>query len=63
MTLPETAVADAIVGLKAIGIEAAEIGTAERTDGNPVVSLDGETVTPPVEDDLYALWAAADATE
>ncbi|WP_254768982.1 AIR synthase family protein [Salinilacihabitans rarus] len=60
-TVPASAVDDCLDALADAGIEAAEIGAVR--EGDPVLDLDGETVADPVEDDLYPLWAAADADE
>lgn len=54
--VPESAVAEALADLETAGIDAAVIGTVEAAD-EPALVLDGETITEPVRDELYALWA------
>ena len=58
-TVPRATVGDCLEALADEGIEAAEIGEVQGGDGG--LKLDGETITGPVEDDLYSLWEAADA--
>ena len=53
--VPEAAVDGALTDLDAAGIEAAVIGRVEATD-EPALVLDGEGITEPVRDELYALW-------
>ncbi len=60
-TVPEASVADAIDALEDAGVTAAEIGTV--SEGEPELVLDGDSIVGPIKDDLYPLWAAADATE
>ncbi|WP_255168205.1 AIR synthase family protein [Natrononativus amylolyticus] len=60
-TVPTAAVEDCLEALADAGLEAAEIGTVR--EGEPGLELDGETVTGPIEDDLYPLWAAVDAED
>ncbi|AGB38506.1 AIR synthase family protein [Natronococcus occultus] len=62
-TVPEDAVGDALVDLEDAGLEAAEIGTVEEateSDDGFALELGSETITEPVQDDLYPLWEAAD---
>ncbi|WP_265108143.1 AIR synthase family protein [Halosolutus halophilus] len=59
--VPHDSIAEAIDALADAGIEAAEIGTVRA--GDPELVLDGESIVGPVEDDLYPLWAAADAAD
>lgn len=54
--VPEAAVDDALAALDAAGIDAAVIGSIEAAD-EPALVLDGEEITEPVRDELYALWA------
>lgn len=58
-TVPESDVDAALDGLEATGHEAAAIGTVR--EGDAVLELGDETIREPVEDDLYPLWADADA--
>ncbi|WP_222917716.1 AIR synthase family protein [Natrinema sp. SYSU A 869] len=61
-TVPDDAVAECLVALEDVGIEAAEIGIVRDLDGgDPELRLDGESITEPIEDDLYPLWESADA--
>ncbi|GAB3029323.1 AIR synthase family protein [Natronobiforma cellulositropha] len=59
-TVPGDALEDALESCRAIGLEVADIGSV--TDGEGV-AFGAETVDAPPEDDLYSLWAAADAEE
>ncbi|SFC45799.1 hydrogenase expression/formation protein HypE [Halobiforma haloterrestris] len=52
---------EALEALSSAGIEAATVGTV--AEGEPELVLDDEVIGEPVADDLYPLWAAADATE
>jgi hydrogenase expression/formation protein HypE len=54
--VPEGAVEAALAGLSSAELEAAVIGTLEAAD-EPALVLDGEPITEPVRDELYALWA------
>ena len=53
-TVPEESVDEATDALEAAGITVAEIGTVE--DGDDPVLLDGEPISEPIKDELYALW-------
>lgn len=53
--MPQPAVAEALAELEAAGVEAAVIGSVEAAD-EPALVLDGEEITAPVRDELYALW-------
>ncbi|MFB6094663.1 MAG: AIR synthase family protein [Halanaeroarchaeum sp.] len=53
--VPEDAVEGVLSDLAEAGIEAADIGTVESAEDVPLY-LDGEAITDPVRDDLYALW-------
>lgn len=57
-TVPDDEVDDALDALEADGLEAAAIGTVEA--GNPELRMGSESITDPVVDDLYPLWAAVD---
>ncbi|ARS89101.1 AIR synthase family protein [Natrarchaeobaculum aegyptiacum] len=57
-TVPDDEVDDALADLEAAGLEAAAIGTVEA--GEPELRLGSESITEPVVDDLYPLWAAVD---
>jgi len=46
--------ADALATLADEGIDAVDIGRVEA--GEACVDLDGERVTEPIRDDVYALW-------
>ena len=58
-TVPDEACGDALEALEAAGLDAAVIGTVE--DGEPGLDLGEESITEPVQDDLYPLWEQADA--
>lgn len=58
-TVPEADCEDALAALEAAGREGAEIGVVR--EGEAVLELGTETIREPIEDDLYPLWAAADA--
>ncbi|ELY81685.1 AIR synthase-related protein domain protein [Natrinema gari JCM 14663] len=61
-TVPADAVDDCLVSLADAGLAAAEIGTVRDCDGSdPALSLDGESVTEPIADDLYPLWERVDS--
>jgi hydrogenase expression/formation protein HypE len=61
-TVPADAVEDCLAALADAGIEATRIGTVRGLEGgDPELRLGGESITGPIEDDLYPLWAAADA--
>ncbi len=63
-TVPGDAVAGRLAALSDAGIEAAEIGTVRELEGGePELRLDGESITGPIEDDLYPLWERADADD
>ncbi|SEW09362.1 AIR synthase family protein [Natrinema salifodinae] len=65
-TVPEDAADDCLAALEDANIEAAEIGTVQSLDGDgdePELVLGGESITEPIEDDLYPLWEAADADD
>ncbi|QSW99606.1 AIR synthase family protein [Haloterrigena alkaliphila] len=57
-TVPGDAVEDCLAALADAGLECAEIGTVEA--GDPALVLGGESITEPIEDDLYPLWERAD---
>ncbi|WP_049921316.1 AIR synthase family protein [Halopiger djelfimassiliensis] len=57
-TVPDDRLADSLAALEDAGIDAAEIGVVRA--GDPELLLDGASITDPVEDDLYPLWAAAE---
>lgn len=54
-TVPGDSVASVLEDLEAAGIEAAEIGRVTEAN-TPHVMLDGEEITEPRRDALYALW-------
>lgn len=54
-TVPEVAHEPALAALEDAGIDAATIGTIETAE-TPALVLDGEPITEPVRDQLYALW-------
>ena len=60
-TVPSEAVDDCLESLAEAGLEGAEIGTVG--EGAFELVLDGESITDPIEDDLYPLWEAADADD
>ncbi|WP_436344768.1 AIR synthase family protein [Natronorubrum sp. FCH18a] len=60
-TVPSDAVDDCLAALSDAGLEGAEIGSVH--EGAFALGLDGESITDPVEDDLYPLWAAADSED
>ncbi|MGQ3410938.1 AIR synthase family protein [Natrinema sp. LN54] len=63
-TVPADAVDDCLAALEDAELEAAAIGTvSDREGGESELVLDGESITDPIEDDLYPLWEAADAAE
>ncbi|ELY67829.1 AIR synthase family protein [Natrinema versiforme] len=63
-TVPADAVDDCLAALDDAGLEAAAIGTVgDPGGGESELVLDGESITGPIEDDLYPLWEAADAAE
>lgn len=63
-TVPADAVDDCLAALGDAGLEAAAIGTVGDREGDKSeLILDGESITGPIEDDLYPLWEAADAAE
>ncbi|MFC6768243.1 AIR synthase-related protein, partial [Natrinema soli] len=63
-TVPADALDDCLEDLADAGAEAAEIGTVQGLEGGePELLLDGESITDPIEDDLYPLWEAADADD
>lgn len=49
---------DALAALEDAGIPARDIGSIREADGRPGAAIDGEWVTSPPPDDLYALWAS-----
>ncbi|WP_090622873.1 AIR synthase family protein [Natrinema salaciae] len=61
-TVPGDAVDDCLAALADAGLEAASIGTVrDLGGGEPELRLDGESITEPIEDDLYPLWERADS--
>ncbi|SDR16722.1 AIR synthase family protein [Natronobacterium texcoconense] len=60
-TVPSEDREDALEALEAAGLEAATIGTV--AEGEPKLTLDGESITEPIADDLYPLWESFDAGE
>ncbi|TYL39145.1 hydrogenase expression protein [Natronococcus pandeyae] len=65
-TVPEDAIDDCLEALEDADLAAAEIGTvgeapraSETADGS-ALELGSETITEPIQDDLYPLWEAAD---
>ncbi|WP_226038997.1 AIR synthase family protein [Natrinema sp. DC36] len=63
-TVPADALDDCLEDLADAGVEAAEIGTVTDLEGGePELRLDDESITEPIEDDLYPLWEAADADD
>jgi hydrogenase expression/formation protein HypE len=63
-TVPADALADCLEGLADAGVEAAEIGAVQGLEGGePELVLDGDSITEPIEDDLYPLWEAADTDD
>jgi hydrogenase expression/formation protein HypE len=63
-TVPDAEVEECLAALEDAGLEAAVIGTVRGLDGGePELFLDGESITEPIEDDLYPLWAQADSGE
>ncbi|TMT87354.1 hydrogenase expression protein [Haloterrigena sp. H1] len=60
-TVPEDALEACLADLAEAELEAAVIGTvAPLTADVPELVLDGESITEPIEDDLYPLWEQAD---
>lgn len=60
-TVPANELDDCLASLDETGLEAAEIGTVCGLDGEvPELLLGTDSITEPVEDDLYPLWEAAD---
>jgi len=60
-TVPEDALEACLADLAEAELEAAVIGTvASLTADVPELVLDGESITEPIEDDLYPLWEQAD---
>ncbi|WP_394739623.1 AIR synthase family protein [Natronococcus roseus] len=68
-TVPPDALDDCLAELESAGLEAAAIGTVEEAgpsddEGDEfALELGSETITEPIEDDLYPLWEAADADD
>ncbi|ELY95371.1 AIR synthase family protein [Natrialba taiwanensis] len=64
-TVPSESVTDCLAELAAAGIEAESIGTVREpaADAGPALEFGDETITEPVQDDLYPLWEAADASD
>ncbi|OIB55909.1 AIR synthase family protein [Natrialba sp. SSL1] len=70
-TVPDESAAECLQTLSEAGIEAESIGvvrdpgsdTDADADSEPALHLDGETITEPIQDDLYPLWEAADAAQ
>jgi len=63
-TVPADALADCLEGLADAGVEAAEIGAVQGLEGGePELVHDGDSITEPIEDDLYPLWEAADTDD
>ncbi|SFS50500.1 AIR synthase family protein [Halostagnicola kamekurae] len=62
-TIPEDSLEPALESAAANGIEATAIGTVRDAATGPELRLGDETITDPVEDDLYPLWSAVDAAE
>ncbi|AHF99934.1 hydrogenase expression protein [Halostagnicola larsenii XH-48] len=62
-TIPEDSLESALESLAANGIEAAAIGTVREAATESGLELGDETITDPIEDDLYPLWSAVDAAE
>ncbi|APX96755.1 AIR synthase family protein [Natronorubrum daqingense] len=60
-TVPDAAVDDALEALAERGIDGAAIGTVR--DGQPALEIGAETITEPVQDDLYPLWERVDTDE
>ncbi len=60
-TVPAEDVDDALEALEDAGLEAAEIGVVREAEGEPRLHLGEESIVDPIEDDLYPLWADADA--
>ena len=61
-TVPVDSVDTCLEALADAGIEAGAIGTVSACVGGvPALEVDGQRYTEPIEDDLYPLWAAADA--
>ncbi len=64
VTVPEDRVSASLEALTAAGIEGTEIGVVralETATDIGALAVDGEPITGPVTDDLYPLWAGADA--
>ncbi|WP_408957631.1 AIR synthase family protein [Natrinema sp. 74] len=63
-TVPDDALEDCLAALSDAGLEATAIGTVGDLDGDePELALGDESLTGPIEDDLYPLWEAADADD
>ncbi|WP_226007522.1 AIR synthase family protein [Natrinema salinisoli] len=63
-TVLDEEVEECLAALEDAGLEGTEIGTVRALDGDaPELVLDGESITEPIEDDLYPLWAQADSDE
>jgi len=63
-TVPEDALEACLADLEAAEIEAAAIGTVGALEGDkPELILDDESITEPIEDELYPLWEQADREE
>ncbi|QLG48727.1 AIR synthase family protein [Natrinema halophilum] len=61
-TVPAESLDPCLADLEETGIEAAVIGTVREVDGgDPGLSIGEESIVDPIDDDLYPLWAAADA--
>lgn len=60
-TVPPEHVDGVLGDLEDAGIDAAAVGAVH--EGDPALELDGKSHTDAVRDDLYSLWAAADAGE
>jgi len=61
-TVPEDTVETCLADLDEAGLEAATIGTVSALEGgDPELVVDGESITDPIEDELYPLWAQADS--
>ncbi|MXV62154.1 hydrogenase expression protein [Natronorubrum sp. JWXQ-INN-674] len=58
-TVPADAVEDCLDALTDADLEAAEIGTVRA--GEPELAIGDESITDPIEDDLYPLWEHADS--
>ncbi|GAB7020021.1 AIR synthase family protein [Halostagnicola bangensis] len=62
-TVPDDDLQACLDALSGAGIEAAVIGTVREAVDRPELRLGDETITNPVEDDLYPLWSAVDTAE